>query len=148
MFRYVDDTLILLRTEEPQVHCLKHILIAFAAATSLVINYSKSTFVPIHVDVVHASSLAAILGCSMESFPQTYLGLPLSDAKLSAGVLDELTIPIERCIPDWRVHLLNHDGCLTLTNTVMLLKPVYAMVVIRLPKSMVERMDKPRRVMF
>jgi hypothetical protein len=79
----------------------------------------------------------------------TYLGLPLSDAKLSACVLNTLAVPVvERCITGWRVHTLNRGNRLILTNTVMLLKPVYAMAAIRLPKFPIDRTDKPRRGMF
>ncbi|CAO2152694.1 unnamed protein product [Urochloa humidicola] len=148
VIQYADDTLILLRAEDAQVHRLKTVLDTFTVATGLAINYSKSTFVPIHVDAGWATHLAGILGCTVASFHQTYLGLPLSDAKLPAHVLDDLAIPVERCIPGWRVHLLNHGGRLTLTNAVMSLKPVHAMAAMRFPKSTVERMDKPCRSMF
>lgn len=67
-----------------------------------------------------------------------------SPYKLSASVLDDHAIPFERCIPGWHVHLLNWGGRLTLTNAVMSLKPVYAMGAVRLPRSTVDRMDKPR----
>jgi hypothetical protein len=77
----------------------------------------------------------------------TYLGLPLSDAKLSACVLNTLAVPVERCITGCCVHTLNRDNRLIL-NTVMLLKPVYAMAAICLPKSPIDRIDKPRRGMF
>ncbi|CAL5040144.1 unnamed protein product [Urochloa decumbens] len=148
VIQYADDTLVLLRAEEPQVRRLKTVLDSFASATGLTINYSKSTFVPINVDAGAAAHLAGILGCAVASFSQTYLGLPLSDTKLPARVLDDLAIRVERCIPSWRVHLLNRGGRLTLTNAVMSLKPIHAMAAIRFPKSTVERMDKPRRGMF
>jgi hypothetical protein len=96
--------------DEPQLRRLKEVLDAFAAATGLTINFSKSTFVPINVDPDLAASLAAILGCSVEGFPQTYLGLPLSDGKLPARVLDGIAAPVERCIPGWRVRTLTRGG--------------------------------------
>jgi hypothetical protein len=130
------------------VQRLKDILDVFAGATGLAINFSKSTFVPINVDGPLAASLAGILGCTVEGFPRTYLGLPLSDAKLPTRVLDALAISVERCISGWRVHTLNCGGRLILTNAVMSLKPIYAMAAICLPKSTVDRIDKPRRGMF
>ncbi|CAN6363406.1 unnamed protein product [Urochloa humidicola] len=147
VIQYADDMLIDIRIEEPQVHHLKFVLDEFAAATGLAINYSKSSFVPIHVDDGCATHLAGILGCAMASFPQTYLGLPLSDSKLHARVLDHPTIPVERCIPGWCVHLLNRSGRLILTNAVMSLKLVHAMAAMHFPWSIVERLDKPHPVM-
>jgi hypothetical protein len=140
--------LVLLHADEPQVWRLKEVLDALAVATGLAINFSKSTFMPINIDADLASSLAGILGCAMESFPQTYLGLPLSNTKLPVCVLDALAIPVKRCIPGWRVHTLNRGGRLILTNAVMSLKPVYAMAAIRLPRITIDRIDKPRRGMF
>lgn len=96
--QYANDTLILIRVEEPQVWRLKLVLDTFAAATSLFINYSKSTFVPINVELEQAGALATILGSPVESFPQTYLGLWLSNSKQLARVLDEFVFPIECCI--------------------------------------------------
>jgi hypothetical protein len=127
---------------------LKLILDAFASATWLEINFSKSTFVPINVDPVHATSLASVLSCAIGAFPQMYMGLPLIDTKLLAQVLDELTIPVEHCISGWRVQLLNRGGRLTLTNAVISMKPIYAMGALRLPMSIVDRIDKPRHGML
>ena len=57
---------------------LKHILEDFSAVTGLTINFHKSTFVPMNVDATTSAAMAEILGCSVSSFPQTYLGRPLS----------------------------------------------------------------------
>lgn len=84
----------------------------------MAINYTKRNFVPIGVDGGQAGELAAILGCPVAAFPQTYLGLPMSDTKLPGRVLDDLAIPTERCIPGWRVQLLNRGGRLSCPVTV------------------------------
>ncbi|CAL4903287.1 unnamed protein product [Urochloa decumbens] len=145
---YADDTLVLVRAEEGQVRRLKHLLNTFAAATGLVINYHKSTFVPIHVDPSRAAELAAVLGCPVATFPQSYLGLPLSNKKLPAAVLDALAVKVERCIPSWRVHLPNRGGRLTLVNTVLTAQLTYAAAALLLPKPTIEKVDKPRRGML
>ncbi|KAK1694254.1 hypothetical protein QYE76_010951 [Lolium multiflorum] len=83
VIQYADDTLLILRAEHSQVRRLKAILDLFSHATGLHINFHKSTFVPVGgVPYGLASELAGILGCPVSSFPQTYLGLPLSDHKL------------------------------------------------------------------
>lgn len=76
VLQYADDTLILLRADVPSAARLKLILDQFAAANGLVINFHKSTLVPMHVDAVVLSEITAVLGCCVEGFPQTYLGLP------------------------------------------------------------------------
>ena len=58
----------------------------FAGATGLQINYTKSIAVPVHM-VAEETVIECIaaLGCTREGFPQTYLGLPLSNNKLRLG---------------------------------------------------------------
>lgn len=83
VLQYADDTLFILKADENQLLALKDSLQAFSAATGLHINFEKSTFLPICVDTDVTASLASIFGCPVSSFPQPYLGLPLSTTKLS-----------------------------------------------------------------
>lgn len=54
VLQYADDTLILLRASRDNLTHLKQLLDSFALATGLIINYNKSTFVPLHVDETEA----------------------------------------------------------------------------------------------
>lgn len=82
VLQYADDTLILLRADVSSLQILKSILDSFSRATGLEINFHKSTFVPMHTSYEAAATMTAILGCPLDSFLQTYLGLPLSPHKL------------------------------------------------------------------
>jgi len=79
VLQYADDTLILLRTTTDDVLILKSILDSFSAVTDLKINYHKSTIVPMHVREAKLCRLLKVLQCQRASFPQVYLGLPLSN---------------------------------------------------------------------
>jgi hypothetical protein len=76
VLQYANDTLIIIRAIPEHVANLKAVLDSFSAATGLVINFHKSTFVPIKTDKTIALSMAHAFGCPVSSFPQTYLGLP------------------------------------------------------------------------
>lgn len=82
VLQYVDDTLILLRGTHRAAATLKIVLEDFTAATGLAINYHKSTFVPLHLDDAAIQQISSNVGCLISTFPQPYLGLPLSTAKL------------------------------------------------------------------
>jgi hypothetical protein len=82
VLQYADDTLILCRADVASVSCLHVVLDDFSSATGLFTNFHKSCFVPMHVPDPVAASLASILGCPISSFPQPYLGLPLSPLNL------------------------------------------------------------------
>jgi hypothetical protein len=97
--QYADDTLVILRADPAQLRRLRSVLDALSRATGLAINFHKSSFVPIHVHPARAAELAAMLGCPVSSFPQTDLGLPLSDRKLPASALEFLVEKVARRIP-------------------------------------------------
>jgi hypothetical protein len=68
--------------------------------------------IPIGVDELGVARVAASLGCTIEGFPQTYSGLPLSCEKLMSG---------------WRALLLSPAGRLVLVNDVRDSLPTHAM---------------------
>jgi hypothetical protein len=71
----------------------------------LAINYAKSTFVPLNLDEVEQMQISNILGCPIATFPQTYLGLPLSDSKLPRWALQPLLQMM-----DVRIDMLSISG--------------------------------------
>jgi hypothetical protein len=83
VLQYADDTLIILRADNGVAEQLKRILDYFATATGLVINFTKSTLVPMDVSDDGVDAADAAMGSTVEGFLQTYLGLPLSCEKLS-----------------------------------------------------------------
>ena len=148
VIQYADDTLLVLRADRAQVRRLRELLDIFSRATGLCINFHKSTFVPICVEDDLAADLAGILGCPVSTFPQTYLGLPLSDRKLPASTLSFLGSKIASKIPIWRTALVPIGGCLTLTTAVLSALPSFAMSVMPIPKGILIEMDRPRRSML
>jgi hypothetical protein len=112
VLQYVDDMLIIMRVNDGAAARLKRIFDDFTREIGLVINFSKSTMIPMGVDEPGVAMVAASLGCTVEGFPQTYLGLPLSCEKLMSG---------------WRALLLSLEGRLVLVNDVLDSLPTHAM---------------------
>lgn len=54
----------------------------FTQATGLLINFHKSTVTPMNLLEGDLQRYVNILQCKEGSFPQMYLGLPLSNTKL------------------------------------------------------------------
>lgn len=148
VLQYADDTLIILPAEQQQLDTLKSLLESFSDATGLHINYHKSTFLPIHVEDTLATSLASSLGCPIATFPQPYLGLPLSTTKLNLADFQPLIARIDKRLVGWRGRLLTHGGRLILVNAVLSALPSYMMGTILLPKSVIEAIDKRRHAFF
>jgi hypothetical protein len=96
ILQYADDTLVIMRAHEPAAARLKLLLDQFAEATGLMINFHKSTLVPMHVDAEGVDRIQAALRCRIKGFPQTYLGLPLSAEKLKLQDFAPLIAKIDR----------------------------------------------------
>lgn len=148
MLQYADDTLIILQVEHDQLQTLKSILLEFLAATGLHINFHKSTFAPIHVEPGLVVHLADILGCKVASFPQSYLGLPLSTHKLNLKDFFSIIDKIDRRLAGWRGVLLSLAGRAILVRAVLRALPIYDTTALLLPVGIVQDIDKRCRSFF
>jgi hypothetical protein len=101
ILQYADDMLILVWAELQDVMNLKSILDNFAIATGLHINFHKSTTVPMHVDDNLLPQLLQVLQCQQATFPQVYLGLPLSNTKLNLQAFAPLIVKVDRRLSGW-----------------------------------------------
>ncbi|CAD6243045.1 unnamed protein product [Miscanthus lutarioriparius] len=96
VLQYADDTIILVRAETGDVARLKQLLDMFSSATGLKINYDKSTIIPMHLPEGAIENFLGVLNCNVGSFPQTYLGLPLSNVKLPLSTFAPLIAKVDR----------------------------------------------------
>jgi hypothetical protein len=80
IIQYADHTLLITKACPQQLFVLKALLNTFAESTSLKVNYSKLSMVPIDLDHERLNHLATTFNCVAESLPFTYLGLPLSSS--------------------------------------------------------------------
>ena len=145
VLQYADDTLLVLRGDVADVQALKNILQAFSEATGLKINYSKSTLVPIHMDAGLAADCVTIMGCAHQSFPQNYLGLPLSASKLPVSVFSTYVDRTDKFLSSWQASLLNTMGRVVLINSVLDAQLVYIMSAMQIPQETISQIDKRRR---
>ena len=145
VLQYADDTLILIRATSEDVINLRGILDSFSDATGLKINYHKSTAVPMHVPESKLRRLMKVLQCKQATFPQVYLGLPLSNVKLNLQAFAPLIAKVDRQLSGWKALLLNHAGRLVLINSVLDGMPAHLMSALLLPAGTIEALDKRRR---
>lgn len=135
VLQYANDTLLVLRGDVADVQALKNILQAFSEATGLKINYSKSTLVPIHMDAGLAAYCVTIMGCAQQSFPQNYLGLPLSASKLPVSAFSMYVDRTDKFLSSWQASLLNTMGRVILINSVLDAQLVYIMSAMQIPQE-------------
>ncbi|XP_039797768.1 uncharacterized protein LOC120662754 [Panicum virgatum] len=145
VLQYADDTLILVRAASEDVIALKRILDVFSAATGIKINFHKSTVVPMHVPESKLRRLLKALQCQRADFPQTHLGLPLSNVKLNLSAFAPLIAKVDKQLSGWKAILLNHARRLVLINSVLDGMPAHLMSALLLPAGTVDALDKRRR---
>ncbi|CAO2043009.1 unnamed protein product [Urochloa humidicola] len=145
VLQYADDTLLLLRADARDLQALKEVLDVFSAFTGLKINYNKSTLVPMHTSNEDATVFQQILGCQLGTFPQTYLGLPLSSEKLWLSAFAPLIAKSDKYLSGWQATLLNPMGRTVLVNTVLDSQLIHALSVMLFPQGALDALDRRRR---
>lgn len=121
------------------------ILDQFALATGLVINFTKSTMVPMHCGADLVEDMQKALGCRVEGFPQIYLGLPLTCDKLKMAHFVPLIAKVDKYLSGWCSLLLSTGGRLVLLNAVLDALPAYAMGALALPPALLKAINALRR---
>lgn len=132
-------------SRQKYIRRLKKNLDDFTSATGLRINFNKSTLVPMHVDDSKLNRIIRILQCQQATFPQVYLGLPLSNIKLNLSAFAPLISKVDRRLATWQAVLLNHQGRLTLINSVLDGIVNYIMQALALPPGIIAAIDSRRR---
>ncbi|WVZ86073.1 hypothetical protein U9M48_032914 [Paspalum notatum var. saurae] len=105
VLQYADDTIIFLQASSEAMASVKSVLDDFARATGLVINYSKTTFLPIALESDFAAHLASSLNTTVSSFPQPYLGLPLTPHKILSSDFFPLIASCDKYLAGWKTTL-------------------------------------------
>jgi hypothetical protein len=145
VLQYADDTLIIVRADAAAARRLKDLLDMFAAATGLTINFHKSTLVPMHVPTPLLVEIQSALGCRVEGFPQTYLGLPLAAEKLKLEHFAPMIAKVDRYLSGWCAVLLSSGGRVILLNAVLDALPTFAMGAVGLPPGLLRAIEGLRR---
>ncbi|KAE8802752.1 retrotransposon protein [Hordeum vulgare] len=113
--------------------------------SGLVINFSKSTLVLMHIDPEVLSTVVESFKCRVGAFPLSYLGFPLSRGKLKLNHFTTMIAKVDRYLAGWRARLLSPAGRLVLINAVLDSLPTYAMAAMRLPPVVLAKLDGMRR---
>lgn len=98
--QYANDTLLFCNTNDDQVKNMVAILTCFEVVSGLNINLSKSALLGISVDNTCLHHFADILGCKVNSFPSSYLALPLCLNRVPNSVWNPVVEKIEKKLPN------------------------------------------------
>jgi hypothetical protein len=84
------------------------------------------------------------MGCQVAAMPFTYLGLPMGTTRPTIRDLAPLVDRIERRLSA-TVSFLSYGDSLVLVNSVLSSLPTYFMLILVIPKGIIEIIDRARR---
>ena len=116
----------------------------YATSVGLKINFHESTLVPINLDQMNATVLAAVFGCSIGQMPFTYLGLPMGTSRPTIYDLLPLVDRIERRLSASSC-LLNQGSRLQLLESVLTSMPIYFLCSLSIPQGILEQIEQIER---
>ncbi|CAN1823558.1 Putative ribonuclease H protein At1g65750 [Linum perenne] len=141
---YADDTLLFCEAEEEQVRNLFAILLCFQAVSGLRINFKKRSLFAIGC-VPDINIFSQIFGCKVESFPTSYLGLPLGGNPSSVAMRDPVLNNTLARLSSWKVRHLSFGGRLVLVKHVLSALPSYYMSLFKAPYFVINKLEKWQR---
>ncbi|CAN1221385.1 Putative ribonuclease H protein At1g65750 [Linum grandiflorum] len=141
---YADDTLIFCDAEDSQVKHLMAILICFQAISGLKINFSKSRIFAVG-NVQNINEMAHIFGCAVDTFPTSYLGLPLGCKPTLSVIWNPVITSIQSKLDSWKVRHLSFGGRLVLIKHVLGAMPFYFMTLFKAPCRIIKKIEQLQR---
>jgi hypothetical protein len=145
IIQYADDTLLIRQACSRQLLFLKGILEAFAQSTGLRVNFAKSCLLPINLANEKAAHLAGLFGCKLESFPFTYLGLPLGLTRPRIRDLGPLYSRINHRLTA-TASFLSLDGRIMVAKAILSSLPTFYLCTLKLADGAIGIVDKARRI--
>ena len=146
--QYADDTVIFLNFNTETISNMKFILFCFEAMSGMKVNYNKSEVFGFAMDPKWQEEVAKIFGCRVGQLPIIYLGLPVSDIKISKAQLSYVADKANRRLATWKCDSLSSGGKATLINSCLSSLPMYTMGVYQLYEGNYQALDNIRSRFF
>ena len=139
-----DDTIVFCENDCEQMVNLRCVLTWFQAVSGLKVNLAKSSILPIG-SMDNIQLLAGVLGCKVDAFPTTYLGLPLGAKFKEKAIWDPIIEKFEKRLSGWKAMYLSKGGRLTLSKSVLSSIPTYFLSLYSLPSSVANKLEAIQR---
>jgi hypothetical protein len=139
--QYADDTILVLEADQDRLAVLKQALHDLSLSTGPVVNYHKSCMLPINIIDQKVHDLAEGFGCSVGTFPFTYLGLPMGTTRPKIVDLMPLVDRLERRLTA-SSSFLAYGGRLQLTASCLSSMPIFFLSSLDVPLGIVEQVNR------
>uniref|UniRef100_A0A453MIS0 Reverse transcriptase domain-containing protein n=1 Tax=Aegilops tauschii subsp. strangulata TaxID=200361 RepID=A0A453MIS0_AEGTS len=117
LLQYADDTIIMVEGSASNIANLKFLLLCFQQMSGLTINFDKSEVMVLGFPPEEAQGIADRLNCRLGSFPTTYLGIPISDSRLTVADLRPSVTRMQHRVEPWKRRWLSKAARVILINS-------------------------------
>ncbi|KAJ0510703.1 putative RNA-directed DNA polymerase [Helianthus annuus] len=145
---YADDMVFLGEWSGSNARNLRRLLRCFHLISGLKVNMRKCSLFGVGVGNQEVEELANILRCKKGSFPFSYLGLQVGANMSLARYWNTILDTFRNRLSIWKAKNLSIGGRVTLLKSVLNSLPTYYFSLYRAPESVLEALDKIRRVFF
>lgn len=146
--QYVDDTILFLQYSKEDIINLKFILFCYEEMSVMRINYSKSEIFTVGLSEELGQEVANAFNCKLSNFPMKYLGLPISDRRLTMAELSDAAEKMEKRLQTWKCGHLSFGGKSILINSSLTSIPMYTMGFYWIHEGTHQRFDSTRGKFF
>ncbi|XP_078176387.1 uncharacterized protein LOC144569787 [Carex rostrata] len=142
---YADDTILFLKAFPRNLKYARWTMLGFEALSGIKLNFSKTELIPFNISPTDGLVLADIFGCKLSKLPLKYLGVPLSDKKLTTAEWSCIVDKVTKKLQGWVGNLLSIGGHLTLVNSVLTAVPLYMLSLYKMPVKIRKQIDRVRQ---
>nr|KYP53471.1 Putative ribonuclease H protein At1g65750 family [Cajanus cajan] len=143
--QYVDDTMIFEEGSIQNVVVIKAIMRCFELISGLKVNFIKSKFGAIGLQVQVMERYAQLLNCKLLKLPSIYLGLPIGANPRRKEIWNPVLEKIKRRLSNWKGKVLSMAGRVQLINLVLTSLPLYYLSFYKIPKGVSSKISRLQR---
>ncbi|XP_023738523.1 uncharacterized protein LOC111886502 [Lactuca sativa] len=142
---YADDALFIGEWSRRNIANLARILRCFHIVSGLKVNFNKCKVFGVGAPSLEVLHWSAPLGCEPSSLPFTYLGIPVGDNMNLKKAWRPIIEKFRSKLSSWKAKSLSFGGRVTLAKAVLGHLPSYFMSIFRVPKGVIDTLEKIRR---
>jgi hypothetical protein len=146
--QYADDTVIFLDFTSENLMNLRLILKCYEAISGMKINFDKNEVFTVGLSVEDQQEVARVLDCKLGSCPMKYLGMPVSDCKITKTQFKYVSDKAEKRLGTWQCDYLSSGGKSVLIDSCLSSIPMYTMGVYQLYEGNYQNLDSIKSRFF
>ncbi|XP_071713654.1 uncharacterized protein [Rutidosis leptorrhynchoides] len=146
--QYADDTIFMGECSRANARSLQNLLKCFELASGLKVNFHKSCVYGIGVSNDELLVISNQFGCQVDSFPFTYLGLPIGCKMTKLKDWYRVIDKVKNRLSNWKMRTMSYGGRLVLIKSVLSSLPLHFFLLYRAPNCVIKLLESVRRKFF